>query len=109
MSTHGKMFYICNKRSTYVILSIYFSYVCRTDPADVARVESKTWMCTNEKYDSVPHVREGIQGILGQWKEPEEAEKHLEEFKNCMAGMWADVKLLTDSRKNGYKQTVKNN
>ena len=53
----------------------------------MARVESKTWMCTNEKYDSVPHVREGIQGILGQWKAPEEAEKHLEEFKNCMAGM----------------------
>lgn len=27
------------------------SYICRTDPKDVARVESKTWMVTKERYD----------------------------------------------------------
>ena len=53
----------------------------------MARVESKTWMCTKEKYDSVPHVREGVQGILGQWKSPDAAEKQLAEFQNCMAGI----------------------
>lgn len=27
------------------------NYICRTDPKDVARVESKTWMVTKNKYD----------------------------------------------------------
>lgn len=27
------------------------NYICRTDPKDVARVESKTWMVTKDKYD----------------------------------------------------------
>ena len=67
---------------------INFSYVCRTDPADVARVESKTWMCTVNKYDSVPHVREGAVGILGQWKSPEEAGELITRFDKCMAGMY---------------------
>ncbi|MCP9258247.1 Phosphoenolpyruvate carboxykinase [Dirofilaria immitis] len=35
------------------------NYLCRTDPRDVARVESKTWMITPEKYDSVCHTPEG--------------------------------------------------
>lgn len=26
------------------------NYLCRTDPKDVARVESKTWMVTPDKY-----------------------------------------------------------
>jgi len=42
-------------------------YACRTDPGDVARVESKTFMVTPEKYTTVPHVKEGVKGILSQW------------------------------------------
>jgi len=42
-------------------------YACRTDPGDVARVESKTFMVTPERYTTVPHVKEGFKGILGQW------------------------------------------
>jgi phosphoenolpyruvate carboxykinase (GTP) len=42
-------------------------YACRTDPADVARVESKTFIVTSDKYSTVPHVRDGCRGILGQW------------------------------------------
>jgi phosphoenolpyruvate carboxykinase (GTP) len=26
------------------------NYICRTDPKDVARVESKTWIVTRDKY-----------------------------------------------------------
>ena len=63
-----------------------FSWICRTDPADVARVESKTFICTPDKYRTVPHVKPGVQGILGQWKSPEEADKLLQKFRGCMTG-----------------------
>ena len=53
----------------------------------MARVESKTWLCTGDKYQTVPHVREGVQGILGQWKSPEDAFKMCERFRGCMAGI----------------------
>lgn len=46
------------------------SYLCRTDPADVARVEGKTFIVTDYQYDSVPHVAEDTKGILGQWMSP---------------------------------------
>ena len=63
------------------------SYIVRTDPADVARVESKTWICTDDKYQTVPHVKQGVQGILGQWKSREDALKDLKKFKGCMKGI----------------------
>lgn len=46
-------------------------YLCRTDPADVARVEGKTFIVTPERYQAVPHVAEGCKGILGQWMAPD--------------------------------------
>ncbi|KAK3598902.1 hypothetical protein CHS0354_036208 [Potamilus streckersoni] len=62
-------------------------YICRTDPADVARVESKTFVTTEDKYDSVAHVREGVQGIMGQWMSPELMEVEMNNrFPGCMAG-----------------------
>lgn len=62
-------------------------YLCRTDPADVARVESKTFICTNEKYASVPHVAEGTKGILAQWKRPDDMEEELAaRFPSSMKG-----------------------
>ena len=62
------------------------SYIARTDPVDVARVEAKTWMCTDDKYETVPHVAENVKGILGQWKSREEADECLKYFEGCMAG-----------------------
>lgn len=62
-------------------------YLCRTDPADVARVESKTWIATDDKYETVPHVRQGVRGILGQWKHTKELEEEVNgDFDGCMAG-----------------------
>jgi len=52
-------------------------YACRTDPGDVARVESKTFMVTPEKFTTVPHVKEGAKGILGQWMGPEDMKKEM--------------------------------
>jgi phosphoenolpyruvate carboxykinase (GTP) len=53
-------------------------YLCRTDPADVARVESKTFIVTPDQYQAVPHVATGSKGILGQWMSPESMDKELE-------------------------------
>ena len=44
-------------------------------------------MITNEKYASVPHVKEGVKGILGQWMGKEEAEKETQKrLVSCMKG-----------------------
>ncbi|CAD5115034.1 DgyrCDS4055 [Dimorphilus gyrociliatus] len=62
-------------------------YVCRTDPADVARVESKTWICTKEKHKTVPRCHGDAKGGLGQWISPEDCQKELQSrFPGCMAG-----------------------
>ena len=63
------------------------SYLCRTDPADVARVEARTFICTPEKYTTVPHVAEGVKGILGQWMHPEDMRAQLRgKFPGSMKG-----------------------
>ncbi|VDL70014.1 unnamed protein product [Nippostrongylus brasiliensis] len=63
------------------------NYLCRTDPRDVARVESKTWMVTKEKYDSVCRTPEGVRPIMGQWMSEEQFGKELDaRFPGCMSG-----------------------
>ncbi|EYC36111.1 hypothetical protein Y032_0933g3103 [Ancylostoma ceylanicum] len=63
------------------------NYLCRTDPRDVARVESKTWMVTKDKYDSVCHTPEGVKPIMGQWMSEEQFAQELDaRFPGCMAG-----------------------
>lgn len=53
----------------------------------MARVESKTFIITEEKYSTVPHVKEGVKGILGQWMAPEQFKKeHADRFPGCMKG-----------------------
>lgn len=73
---------------TSSVLHCSCSYLCRTDPADVARVENKTFIVTPEKYQSVPHVKEGVKGILGQWMSPEDANHEVfqSRFPGCMKG-----------------------
>ncbi|KAK7115036.1 hypothetical protein V1264_000984 [Littorina saxatilis] len=76
------------ERGTLTRLTKYKnSYLCRTDPEDVARVESKTFICTPDKYETVPHVREGVAGILGHWMGPDQMQVELNDrFPGCMAG-----------------------
>jgi len=59
-----------------------------TDPRDVARVESKTVICTNDKRTTVPTTRSGVQGTLGKWISPEDLDAALWEdrFPGCMTG-----------------------
>ena len=68
-------------------LSACCSFLARTDPADVARVEGKTFTVTKEKYASVPHVKEGVKGILGQWMGEEDARRESQQrLAGCMKG-----------------------
>jgi len=63
------------------------SYATNTDPADVARVESKTFIVTEKREDSVPEVEAGVKGILGQWMGMEQATVELaKRFPGSMIG-----------------------
>lgn len=59
-----------------------------TDPRDVARVESKTVICTDDKRETVPNTRSGVSGTLGKWISPEDLDAALwgDRFPGCMAG-----------------------
>uniref|UniRef100_A0A7E4URY4 Phosphoenolpyruvate carboxykinase [GTP] n=1 Tax=Panagrellus redivivus TaxID=6233 RepID=A0A7E4URY4_PANRE len=76
------------ERGMLTQLSAYENnYLCRTDPKDVARVESKTWMVTTDKYQTVTHTAEGVEPIMGHWMSPLDFGEELDSrFPGCMAG-----------------------
>lgn len=75
----------------------FFSYLVRTNPADVARVESKTVICTESKRESIPIPRDGVVGTVGHWAHPDDMKAKLSNlFDGCMKGMAAQF----------YKQVV---
>ena len=62
-------------------------FLARTDPRDVARVESKTFISTPSKRTTVPEAAEGVKGSLGNWIAPEELDQRVgERFPGCMRG-----------------------
>ena len=53
----------------------------------MARVESKTWIVTQDKYETVAHTAEGVEPEMGHWMAPDEFGRALDErFQGCMAG-----------------------
>jgi len=76
------------KRGVLTPLTKYDNcFLARTDPKDVARTEGRTFLCTDEKMDSIPCAAEGVQGRLGNWMPPAELEQQVAAlFPGCMAG-----------------------
>lgn len=65
-----------------------FSWLARTNPKDVARVESRTFICTNEPNDVVPRVNGG-KSSLGNWISPKDYTKAIiDRFPGCMKGTY---------------------
>lgn len=66
---------------------IHISWLARTDPADVARVESRTFVVTPKKNDAIPDRMNGVTGQLGNWMSPDDLHKAIHDrFPNCMKG-----------------------
>lgn len=64
----------------------FCSWLALTDPRDVARIESKTVIITQEQRDAVPIPRSGL-SQLGRWMSPEDFEKAFNaRFPGCMKG-----------------------
>jgi len=62
-------------------------FLARSSPRDVARVESRTFICTTNKRDAVNIPRGSAKGMLGNWMSLEEADRAVaERFPGCMEG-----------------------
>ena len=62
-------------------------WLARTNPSDVARVESRTFICTEKREQTVPTPKEGVKGTLGNWISPSDFDQAVtERFPGCMKG-----------------------
>jgi phosphoenolpyruvate carboxykinase (GTP) len=79
---------LMQKQGTIVPLPKYDNcWLARTNPADVARVESKTFICTEKRETTVPAAKTGVKGTLGNWISPSDYQKAINErFPGCMKG-----------------------
>ena len=63
------------------------SYLALTSPADVARVEKQTYVCSEKREDTIPTPAEGVKSSLGNWMSPKDMDDDLEQkFTGCMKG-----------------------
>jgi len=62
-------------------------FLARTDPRDVARTESRTFLCSETRLESIPCVKGDKPGKLGNWMSPAELEENVARlFPGCMEG-----------------------
>lgn len=66
---------------------IFCSWLARTNPADVARMESRTFICTEKRSDTIPTPKTGVKGALGNWMTPQDMDLAVKDrFTGCMRG-----------------------
>ncbi|XP_060599186.1 phosphoenolpyruvate carboxykinase, cytosolic [GTP]-like [Ruditapes philippinarum] len=82
------LYYILQRDGTIKPLPKYENcWLTSTDPADVARVESRTFISTQEEHDTVPRSKPGIKCTLGNWMSPTDLQSALDtRFPGCMKG-----------------------
>ncbi|XP_031620284.1 phosphoenolpyruvate carboxykinase [GTP] [Contarinia nasturtii] len=79
---------ILQNQGTIVPLPKYDNcYLARTNPADVARVESKTFICTNRRDEAIPTAKLNVDGKLGNWISENDMKMAISNrFPGCMRG-----------------------
>ncbi|KAF5298724.1 hypothetical protein FQR65_LT09593 [Abscondita terminalis] len=79
---------LLQQQGTIVPLPKYQNcWLAKTNPADTARVESKTFICTDHRADTIPTTKEGIKGTLGNWLSPRDMDVAVaNRFTGCMKG-----------------------
>ncbi|KAG5893931.1 hypothetical protein JTB14_028741 [Gonioctena quinquepunctata] len=77
---------LMQQQGTIVPLPKYDNcWLAKTNPADTARVESKTFICTDKKSETIPSPKNGVKGTLGNWMSPLDMDKAIKErFTGCM-------------------------
>lgn len=83
-----KLIKLMQEQGTIVNLPKYENcWLARTNPEDVARVESKTFICTERREQTIPTPKPGVQGKLGNWISEADMSKAIRErFPGCMKG-----------------------
>lgn len=78
----------CHCNSIWITFA--HSWLAQTNPADVARVESRTFISTNESRDTIPTPKPGVKGTLGNWMSPEDMDNAIKlRFPGCMKGEYS--------------------
>lgn len=83
---YNELLKLLEKNKTIQALPKYENcWLAKTNPADVARVESRTFISTDKKSETIPTPRKGVIGELGNWISPNDMDKAiLERFPGCM-------------------------
>ncbi|XP_066483729.1 phosphoenolpyruvate carboxykinase [GTP], mitochondrial [Tiliqua scincoides] len=85
---NGKILNLLESEGVIKSLTKYENcWLAKTDPKDVARVESRTVIVTENQRDTVPIPAAGAKGQLGNWMNPKTFQEAVDDrFPGCMKG-----------------------
>uniref|UniRef100_A0ACB8EX55 Protein kinase C (PKC)-like Pck2 n=1 Tax=Sphaerodactylus townsendi TaxID=933632 RepID=A0ACB8EX55_9SAUR len=85
---NGKILNLLESEGVIKALTKYENcWLAKTDPKDVARVESRTVIVTENQRDTIPIPVSGAKGQLGNWMNPKAFQEAMDDrFPGCMKG-----------------------